>query len=43
MFGLFKKKVKESETLSDQNQEYQFIWHEAGEGNPFNKPVTKVA
>lgn len=42
MFGLFKKKVRESETLPDQNKEYQFIWHEVGEGNPFNKRVLDI-
>lgn len=42
MFGLFKKKIKESEFNQSQNQEYQFQWYEAGENNPFNKRILDI-
>lgn len=42
MFGLFKKKVKESETFENKDQEYEFSWVEIGEQNPFNKRILDI-
>lgn len=42
MFGLFKKKVKESETFQNHDQEYEFTWLEVGEHNPFNKRILDI-
>jgi len=42
MFGLFKKKVKESETFQNADQEYVFTWLDIGEDNPFNKRILDI-
>lgn len=42
MFKLFKKKVKESETIQNDHKEHEFTWYEIGEHNPFNKRVLDI-
>jgi hypothetical protein len=42
MFGLFKKKIRESETHQSQNKEYEFKWYEIGEDNPLNKRILDI-
>jgi hypothetical protein len=38
MFGLFKKKKKES----PQSHDYNFTWYETGDDNPFNKRILDI-
>ena len=42
MFGLFKKKKTESESLQSKTEEYDFKWYDLGENNPFNKRVLDI-
>ncbi|MEJ2884380.1 hypothetical protein [Pedobacter sp. GR22-6] len=42
MFGLFKRKVKESEAVQNHDREYEFTWHELGEHNPFNTRILDI-
>jgi len=42
MFGLFKKRKKESESYPSKSDEYIFKWYDLGEGNPFNKRILDI-
>jgi hypothetical protein len=42
MFGLFKKKKKESESYQGKAEEYNFKWYDVGESNPFNKRILDI-
>jgi hypothetical protein len=42
MFGLFKRKKKESESYQRKTDEYDFKWYDLGEGNPYNKKILDI-
>ncbi len=42
MFGLFKRKKKESESYQSKTDEYDFKWYDLGEGNPYNKRILDI-